>query len=195
MLTYPPQPRARNSAGPLLLKGTDMTKKPTKAKTKSSASKNTKSIVLFGVDENGKPRAARFIDDNESLIARLAQALGLRMGIATGSKHADTLDEIPVGRVYATGKGSVPNISQDLYDKLNALVGGDPGTMSTALPKSWVDLAPGHLMIAQDSLADGWWPAVVVRRDGDSLTMRWRDYPSQPEFVRPTTAVALLKHD
>ena len=172
-----------------------MTKKPTKAKTKTPASKITRSIVLFGLDENGKPRAARFVDDNENLLARLAQALGLRMGIATGSKHADTLDEIPVGRVYTTGKGSVPNISQVLYDKLNTLVGGDPGTISTALPKSWDDLAPGHLVIAQDSVADGWFEAVLVKRDGDTLTLRWRDYPSQPEFIRPTTAVALLKND
>ncbi len=172
-----------------------MTKKPTKAKTKTPTSKITRTIVLFGLDENGKPRAARFVDDNETLIARLAQALGLRMGITTGSKHADTLDEIPVGRVYATGKGSVPNISQDLYDKLNALVGGEPGPISTTLPKSWDDLAPGHLVVALDNLADGWWPAVVVKRDGDSLTLKWRDYPSQPEFIRPITAVALLKHD
>lgn len=172
-----------------------MTKKSTKAKTKTPASKFTRAVVLFGMDENGKPRAARFIDDNETLIARLAQALGLRMGIATGPKHADTLDEIPVGRVYASGKGSVPNISQDLYDKLNALVGGDPGAISTALPKSWDDLAPGHLVIAQESVADGWFEAVVTGRNGDTLKLRWRDYPSQPEIVRPITAVALLKND
>ena len=172
-----------------------MSKKPTKAKTKTPASKITRTIVLFGLDENGKPRAARFIDDNESLISRLAQALGLRMGIATGSKHADTLDEIPVGRVYATGKGSVPNISQTLYDKLNALVGGEPGPISATLPKTWDDLAPGHVVVALESAADGWWEAVVTKRDGDILTLRYRDYPSQPEFVRPITAVALLKHD
>ena len=178
-----------------------MTKKPTKskiktpAKTKAPSPKITSSIVLFGLDAEGKPRAARFIEDDESLVARLAQALGLRMGIATGTKHADTLDEIPVGRVYATGKGSVPNVSQDLYGKLNALVGGDPGSISTALPKSWEDLAAGHLLIAQDSIADRWFEAVLVKRDGDSLILRWRDYPSQPEFSRPITAVALLKHN
>ena len=172
-----------------------MTKKPTKTKTKTPASKITRVIVLFGLDENGKPRAARFIDDNEGLVARLAQVLGLRMGIATGSKHADTVDQIPVGRVYATGKGSVPNIGQALYDKLNALVGGEPGPISTTLPKNWDDLAPGQLVIAQESVADGWFEAVVIARDGDTLNLRFRDYPSQAEFTRPITAVALLKHD
>jgi hypothetical protein len=172
-----------------------MSKKPTKAKTKTLASRITRAIVLFGLDENGKPRAARFMDDKEDLIARLAQALGLRMGIATGSKHADTLDELPVGRVYATGKGTVPNISDELFGKLNALVGGDPGPISASLPTTWDELAPGHLVIAQESLADGWFEAVVTKRDGDTLTLKFRDYPSQPEFERPITAVALLKHD
>ena len=172
-----------------------MSKKPTKAKAKTPTSKITRTIVLFGLDENGKPRAARFLDDNEDLIARLAQALGRRMGIATGSKHADSLDEVPIGRVYSTGKGSVPNISNELFAKLNALVGGEIGPISTTLPKTWDDLAPGHLVIAQDSVADGWFEAVVVKRDGDTLTLKWRDYPSQPEFDRPITAVALLKND
>jgi hypothetical protein len=172
-----------------------MTKKPTKAKTKPAATKTTRVIVLFGLDENGKPRAARFIEDDESLIARLAQALGLRMGIATGTKHADTLDEVPVGRVYATGKGSVPTISPELFAKLNALVGGEPGPISMALPKTWDDLAPGNLVIAQESITDGWFEAVLIKRDGDNLRLRWRDYPSQPEFTRPITAIALLKHN
>jgi hypothetical protein len=150
-----------------------MSKKPTKTKTKT-ASKITRAIVLFGLDENGKPRAARFIGENESLIARLAQALGLRIGI-TGTKYADTVDKIPVGRVYATGKGSVPNVSQELYEKLNALVGGEPGPISTTLAKNWDELAPGHLVLAQESLADGWFEAVVTKRDGDKLMVRWRD--------------------
>jgi hypothetical protein len=51
------------------------------------------------------------------------------------------------------------------------------------------------LVVAQDSIEDGWFEAVVTKRDGDTLTLRWRDYPSQPEFVRAIKAVALLNHD
>ena len=106
-----------------------MTKKPTKTKTKTPASKITRAIVLFGLDENGKPRAARFIDDNENLIARLAQALGLRMGIATGSKHTDnrvvielhpgTVEDFDTLRVVALGVGG--KVGQGF----RRLVGGD----------------------------------------------------------------------
>ena len=51
----------------------------------------------------------------------------------------------------------------------------------------------GHLVIAQANAEDGWWEAVVIAREGDMLTMRWRDFPGYPKFVQHRTAVALLK--
>ena len=37
-------------------------------------------------------------------------------------------------------------------------------------------------MIAQEALDDGWWEAIVLARDGDTLTLKWRDYPWQQTF-------------
>ena len=54
------------------------------------------------------------------------------------------------------------------------------------LPTSWDDIAVGHLVIAQESLDDGWWEAIVLARDGDMLTLKWRDYPWQPNVLRHT---------
>lgn len=173
-----------------------MSKKPIKSKPTRQAQKPTRFVVLYGLDDTGAPRAAKFIEPDEALLSRLAQALRLRIGIATGGgKHSDTLADIPMGRVYSRGNGVVPSISQDLYDKINALTGGEPIPISAALPKSWDELAPGHVVVAQESIADGWFEAVVTKREGDTITIRFRDYPSQPEIVRPITAVALLKAD
>ena len=47
-------------------------------------------------------------------------------------------------------------------------------------------------MLAQESLADGWWECVVVKRDNDMLTLRWRDYPKYKPFLCHVDAVALL---
>ena len=171
-----------------------MSKKQT-AKPNNEKLKFSRALVIFGLDEHGKPRGARFVDDNEHLVAKAAQALGLRIGIATKAHHFAVVGKLPVGRIHATGPAAVPQIPQDLYDAINALVGGEPGPISTTLPKNWDDLAPGHLVIAQESLSDGWFEAIVAKRHDDTLTLRWRDYPSQPEFIRPITAVALLKHD
>jgi hypothetical protein len=58
--------------------------------------------------------------------------------------------------------------------------------------------AIGRLPIGRDGPAkvgvdDGWWEAIVVARDGDMLTLKWRDYPLQANAVQHAGAVALLK--
>jgi hypothetical protein len=77
-----------------------------------------------------------------------------------------------------------------------AAVGPDHDKTSTpvarGLPGSWEEIAPGHLVIAQESLANGWWEAIVLDRKGDMLTLRFRDYPRLPKFFRHRTAVALM---
>jgi hypothetical protein len=60
------------------------------------------------------------------------------------------------------------------------------------LPDNWDEIAPGHLVIAQESLANGWWEAIVLDRKDDMLTLRFRDYPRLPKFFRHRTAVALV---
>src|SRR5437667_4196364 len=54
------------------------------------------------------------------------------------------------------------------------------------------EIAPGHLVIAQESLANGWCEAIVLDRKGHMLTLRFRDYPGLPKFFRHRTAVALM---
>lgn len=177
-----------------------MSKKPTKPKTKTPAAKTAakpalKTIVMFGLDVERKPHAAKFTDENEALVAKAAAAMGLRLAVPSAKKHFEIVDKLPAGRIHATGNGLVPIVAQQLYDQINALVGGEPGTISASLPKSVAQLAPGHLVIAQETIADGWWPAIVIRRSADTLTLKWRDDSSEPEFVRPISAVALLNAD
>jgi hypothetical protein len=62
-----------------------------------------------------------------------------------------------------------------------------------SLPATWDDVAVGHLVIAYEDAINGWWEAIVLARDGDMLTLKWRDYPWQPNVRRHAGAVALLK--
>jgi len=55
---------------------------------------------------------------------------------------------------------------------------------AAALPTTWDDVAPGHLVLARETCECGWWEAVVVEHHGDRLKLRYRDYPSGPDFVR-----------
>jgi hypothetical protein len=65
---------------------------------------------------------------------------------------------------------------------------GSPG-----LPRSWDEIAPGHLVIASEGAGNGWWDAIVVEVNGDMLTLHWRDFPWQPDVVQHRSAVALIK--
>jgi len=46
--------------------------------------------------------------------------------------------------------------------------------------------------ISQESAKDGWWEAIVIDRKADGLTLRFRDYPDLPKFVRHRSAIALM---
>ena len=45
---------------------------------------------------------------------------------------------------------------------------------------------------ARAAIEYGWWEAIVLARTGDMLTLRFRDYPKLPKFVRHRAAVALM---
>ena len=70
--------------------------------------------------------------------------------------------------------------------------GQDELPVATGLPRTWEEIAPGHLVIAQEALDYGWWEAIVIGRDGDMFTLRFRDYPKLPKFVRHRSAIALM---
>jgi hypothetical protein len=47
-------------------------------------------------------------------------------------------------------------------------------------------------VIAQETLDLGWWEAIVINRKDDMFTLRFRDYPKIPKFVRHRSAIALM---
>ena len=67
-----------------------------------------------------------------------------------------------------------------------------PSDLSQVLPRSWADIQAGSLVLAHDGVEEGWWEAIVIKREGDTLTLRARDYPKVPPFKLHSTAVALL---
>lgn len=143
-------------------------------------------VVVFGIDTNGKPKAARFGKDHASLAVKAADQLRLRVLPGNHPKIADLFGRLPVGRVHATGRTFVPFVRRDLYDKLVAIAapngnghhssapagGGAAGSSSSASgpnrPRDWQAIGPGDLVIVQESLEDGWYDAIVVEAHGDA---------------------------
>jgi hypothetical protein len=103
----------------------------------------------------------------------------------------------------------------DLYAKLLAMAGPpaqvtQPSTLSLRgaqsdgegsktkvpaqdrLPRDWDEIVPDHHVVAQESLEDGWYDAVVVEQNGDMFKLRWRDFPRDRRFTRHYRTLALL---
>jgi hypothetical protein len=159
-----------------------------------------KTYVVFGTDEYTKPRAARFSAEERELLAKAAEALRLRLieVDAANEDLAEVAARLPAGRLHATGKGLVPYIKGQLYSELLTAAVGELRPQQSLepapqdLPRSWDEVATGHLVIARETLEFGWWEAVVVERNGDLVTLRYRDYPDLPPQVRHRSFVALI---
>jgi hypothetical protein len=166
-------------------------------------------LIVLGPDDEGKPRAARFPAGQASLVAKAAKAMNLTVCKADSGALAELAKKLHPGRLYATGRAFVPPAGRNLYGKIveQLKLAGQPAPETTdqtdtdrsaaeapapGLPVTWDDIAVGHLVIAQEGVKDGWWEAIVLARDGDMLTLKWRDY-QKPNVVRHAGAVALLK--
>lgn len=177
--------------------------KPTKGT--ANTEKSTSVLIVLGYDDQQKPRGARFVDADPNLVAKAAELMDLSVYAAANGDLAILAKKLPVGRLYSTGKGFVPNIRQTLYSEIIAALAGTPEasrgkdddlpTVASGLPKTWDEVGPGHLVIAQESHDNGWWEAICIKRDGDMLSLRFRDYPKLPKFSRQKSAVALICPD
>ena len=189
--------------------------KPTKSTVKAAAAKRsvTKSsavaataasptLIVLGFDDQQKPRGARFVDAKPDLVTKVADLLGFKVYEASSEDVAEIAKKLPLGRLYANGRGFVPNIRQSLYSDLVVVLGQEPDAAlsrngnglpaALGLPRSWDEIAAGHLVIAQEALEYGWWEAIVLDRKGDSFTLQYRDYPHLPKFVRHRSGIAMM---
>jgi hypothetical protein len=169
----------------------------------------TTDLIVLGLNEDGKPVAARFPATQRDLVEKAAKAMNLTVHKAESAALAELASKLPTGRLYATGRGFVPPMRKDQYAKLveqlNAAgqsVGGAQATQSATqpqsvasdqLPKTWDEVGSGHMVVAHEGPKEPWFVAVVVAREGDMLTLKWRDYPYEANVLRHVGSVALLK--
>ena len=175
-------------------------------------------LFVIGLDNAGKPRGARFAECKDNVVSAALDMLLTCVYPASAAFSQDGM-KLPPGRVYASGKAFIPNIRKDLYDKLTAALAepsdgsqvlklkvppdgnqesppgaNDPehSAMSFRLPRNWVTITPGDMVLIHESADEGWWEAIVVGREGDLLTLKYRDSPKLPIFSRHIQAVALV---
>jgi hypothetical protein len=180
--------------------------------SKPTSATNISPVLLFGLDQSGKPKAGRFAGTHAEEAKHAAATMNLTVIEVATPQAEDLAKKMPVGRIHARGKAFIPFIKRELFDRLTALKAGlgdsaadataHPGKklaasgatppLASALPQSWDSLAPGHLVLVQESLEEGWWECLVLNREADILTLRFRDYPKVPSFQLHLRNVALL---
>jgi hypothetical protein len=180
-------------------------------------------LFVYGLDEAGKPKGARFPATETEKVSPVVAAMKLQF-FQTGSEEVTSLGmKLPVGRIYARGKAFIPNIKRDHYDKLLAALGpskeghrktdgtapasaledglaGAPAhtgaailpPLASGLPQNWESIAAGNMILADAGPGEGWWECLVLARDGEIVTLRYRDYPKVPKFERHISTIALI---
>jgi hypothetical protein len=185
-------------------------------------------LFVYGLDEAGKPKGARFPATEKETVFPVVTAMKLEYCQPCSEEVARMGMKLPVGRIYARGKAFIPNIKRDLYDKLLAAIASckqeqDPaqtertaaaaaaregGTglaqataevgaailppLASGLPQNWESIAVGNMVLADEGPGEGYWQAIVISRDGDIVTLRYRDYPKAPKFERHISTIGLI---
>jgi hypothetical protein len=183
---------------------------------------STAQLFVYGLDETGKPKGARFPAAEAEKVLPVATAMKLRSRQDCSEEATALGMKLPVGRIYARGKAFIPSIKRDLYDKLSTAMGPttteldqpqpehsvsssnnttSPGPTETGailpplasgLPQNWESIAAGNMLLVDAGPGEGWWEAIVVSRDDEILTLRYRDYPKVPKIERHISTVALI---
>jgi hypothetical protein len=173
-------------------------------RSSSSAPAPATPLIVLGFDDQQKPRGAKFVEAKPDLVTKAADLMGLKVYEASPPDVAEYAKKLPLGRLYANGRGFVPNIRQSLYSDLIASLAGKPEALLSAsgnrdvlppargLPASWDEIGPGHLVIAHESLKHGWWEAIVIEAKNGGFRLQYRDFCNLPKFVRDWSGIALM---
>ena len=83
-------------------------------------------LFVYGLDEAGKPKGARFPATEREAVLPVVTAQKLLFFDGGGSEEMVKLGmKLAVGRIYARGKSFIPNIKRDLYDGILAAFASD----------------------------------------------------------------------
>lgn len=173
------------------------------------------SVIVFGRDGN-KARASWFPGEQSSAAERAADMMGMNALKISNDDVRQLATKMPKGRLFDSGKAFVPFVQAAVCEQLVTHLAGPekirprvvasaeddnggetggfkPGNVSPKhFPKDWSDLKVGSLVLATEGDGEGWYESVVVAVKDRQLTLRWRDYPAEPNFTRPPERLALL---
>ncbi|MGA3342866.1 MAG: hypothetical protein ABSD11_20315 [Methylocella sp.] len=111
--------------------------------TKPKSATSPPVLVLYGLDADGRPRAAAFNAVQADLAKKAAESLELQVLRIQTAEQLELARQVPSGEILAPGRGNVPVVRKELFDKLLALVPTpDSGPSQEAASAAEVDAVP-----------------------------------------------------
>lgn len=169
-----------------------MSKKPSIVKPRSAkCSKETgetitNDVIVYGLDPNGKPKAARFRGDVRDQVVKAAASLKYQVMEPSTPDQVEISRKLPFGRIAARGPAFIPYIKRDIFDRIVFLSGAKASSASTPkvprLPPDWKSIAAGDLVLVYEGQKEGWWECIVLERKGDNLRVQSWEFPKYPPF-------------
>ena len=89
-------------------------------------------FVVLGRDAQGKPHASRFADADAELASKAADLMGYHVVRVEETELKGLAANLPLGKVYATGKAFVPFVKGEVFDRLASLVENGSGGTAAA---------------------------------------------------------------
>lgn len=174
------------------------------------------SVVVFGLDDSGKPHASSFVAGDADLARKAAALMGMKLLCVTTEPQRLIAERLPKGKVFASGKGFVPFVKASLYAELVAVApeavvpdlpvkeagesalgasthGEGPLSGNFSRPAHWAEIEAGAVVLAAAATDEGWYECVVLSTEGDDhLRLQYCEWPNEPIFMALRSQVALM---
>ncbi|MDW9525874.1 hypothetical protein GOA61_20340 [Sinorhizobium meliloti] len=220
--TSPSAPRSMITLAPVSILGSAPSTKPHGNSKVSAATVQgaEAKIIMVGVDNDGRPHASWFAEDDGDAAAVAADMMEMALIELEGEELAAIAKNLPRGKLFESGKAFVPFVKRTVYDQLAKYLDDEyltaaaarveaaaaaasaaaedyakasKGEMPPRQPEDWSKFQVGDLVLARETPEEGWFEAIIVEQAADNrFRLRWRDWPDLPNFTRALTDIALL---
>nr|WP_321442577.1 hypothetical protein [uncultured Cohaesibacter sp.] len=179
-------------------------------------------LVVIARDASGVARGSWFAASDAKVAKASAKAAGSVAVAVKGPDRMGLANRVPKGRIFDSGKLFMPRIQGEVFDQLlgfapkahkapqlQLVTSGDEAKAKTPneaasaargtsdiegkVPDEWSKLGVGSLVLARDVEEESFYLAVIIGKAGPiNFTLRWRDYPDEPNFQRQVSDLAML---
>jgi len=181
-----------------------------------AAADGAATVILVGLDDQNKPHASWFEEEQADAAAVAADLMGFALVDISNDELTAIASALPKGKLFESGKAFVPFVKRTVYDLLAAHLDEEyltnaAGRVAAAqaasnsyavakkveipprLPEDWSKLMIGDLVLATEDPTEGWFEAIIVEAVGsDKFRLRWKDYADLPTFTCNVVDIALL---